>query len=97
MHLAEENKRLRLVIYAFIAYLLMVGLTIAQVVYNSMVYDFQPQGRYLYPILIPTVIFLGYCAKKDKELEKLTLLLVAGTIFVLISSIGLTIKLYYNV
>ena len=95
--LAEENKRLRLVIYAFIAYLLMVGLTIAQVVYNSMVYDFQPQGRYLYPILIPTVIFLGYCAKKDKELEKLTLLLVAGTIFVLISSIGLTIKLYYNV
>lgn len=95
--LAEDNKRLRPVIFAFAAFIAVIVLTLAEIIYNSMVYDFQPQGRYLYPILMPTVLFLAYCAKKDKGLEKLSLFLVTGTIFIFICGMGLAIKLYFNV
>jgi putative flippase GtrA len=94
--LAVAAKKLRLLIAATILYVIVLLTTLGEVIYNSLVYDFQAQGRYLFPILMPTVIFLAYCAKKDKDLEGLTILFATGTLFIFLSGVGLFIKVYMH-
>jgi|GEM_PF-588193 putative flippase GtrA len=98
VRISELNKKRRKVlIWATIAFLALLILVVAQVVYNSLIYDFQPQGRYLFPILAPLVIFVAYCAKVDKQLGKnLSLLLATSTLFIFINGVLLFIKVYLN-
>lgn len=41
-------------------------LCITQSVYNSLHYDFQAQGRYIFPVLVPILLYLAYHWQKDK-------------------------------
>ena len=68
--------------------------TLLIVLYNSLVYDFQPQGRYMYPILIPTLLFIAYAVRHDKRNSFVPYALLAGTAYLFILGIGVVVKNY---
>jgi hypothetical protein len=73
----------------------LVGLcTLLTVLYNSLVYDFQPQGRYMYPILVPTLLLIAYAIRHDKRNGVVAYLFMAGTAYLFILGIGVVIKNY---
>lgn len=75
-----------------------VGLsTLAVVLYNSLVYDFQPQGRYMYPILVPTLLFIAYMIRYDKRNRFIPYLLLCGTAYLFVAAIGVVVKIYMNI
>lgn len=92
--IAEHTRNYKRLLIAGIAYGVMLILTVGQVLYNSLVYDFQPQGRYLFPILICTVLFLAYCAKLEKRLEILSLLFLTSSLFIFINAVILFLQVY---
>jgi len=71
--------------------------TLAIVLYNSLVYDFQPQGRYMYPILVPTLLFLAFAIRYDQRNRVLPYLLVTGTTYLFIAAIGVVVKAYMDI
>lgn len=88
----SENRKLigAVLLYAF------VGLgSLFIIIYNSLHYDFQPQGRYMYPILIPTVLLLAYAIKQDIRNRILPFILFGGTLFVFFEGMDLFIKIYF--
>jgi putative flippase GtrA len=93
-YLVSEGRRLRVLLYATLAYLGLFLLVLGQVILNSLEYDFQPQGRYLFPILIPTVFLLAYCVRIDRRLGALSVLLATGTIYMFICGLDLMMKVY---
>jgi peptidoglycan/LPS O-acetylase OafA/YrhL len=42
--------------------------SLALLVYNSMVNDFQPQGRYLFPLLVPCALYSGWIASRHRAI-----------------------------
>lgn len=89
---STKNKRL---LFGWSLLFATIILTIGQVVYNSLAYDFQPQGRYLFPILIPIALYLAYHWTQDKEKSYLTpLALFAITAFMYIVGLDLFIRTY---
>lgn len=67
------------------------------VLINSLVYDFQPQGRYMYPILAPTLLFLALAVKNDKRNGAVLYILLAGTVFLFLIGLAVFIKAYFKI
>src|SRR6266496_820381 len=91
----QTNRRLRT------EFLLLVGLyalvsicLVLTVLYNSLTYDFQPQGRYMYPILVPTLLLVAYAIKRDKRNMIIAYLMAGGTAYLFIAAIGVVVKAY---
>lgn len=72
-----------------------LAISVAQVVINAIKFDPQPQGRYLYPIIVPLVIAISYAQTLDKRFRIIALLLLVGTVFLLTNSFGEFVKAYY--
>lgn len=91
-----KREKLRLwgsiVLYAFVGF----G-TLGTIIYNSLIYDYQPQGRYMFPILVPTIMLVAYAVRKDKRFQILIPILLAGTIFIFIQGLEAFIQIYYPV
>lgn len=66
----------------------LVGLALASLtltIYNTMVFDFQPQGRYLFPALVPLVLYCGWAASRHAAILRwmvLVAVLMVGLLFV---------------
>lgn len=73
--------------------LIVIG-TLLVVLYNSLYYDFQPQGRYMYAILVPTILLLAYAIRRDNQNTIIAYLLCSGTTYLFIAGIGVYMKYY---
>lgn len=63
----------------------LVFASLALHVYNSMVNDYQPQGRYLFPVLVPCALYCGWIASRHPALLRalaLVALLMLGLLLV---------------
>jgi hypothetical protein len=63
----------------------LVTISLALHVYNSMVNDFQPQGRYLFPVLVPCALYGGWVASRHPALLRgltLVVLLILGLLLI---------------
>jgi 4-amino-4-deoxy-L-arabinose transferase-like glycosyltransferase len=89
-----EGKRQKALLYAGLAYFALLLLILGQVIFNSLEYDFQPQGRYLFPILMPTVLLLAYSARRDRMLSILSVLFATGTIYIFVCGLDVMMKVY---
>jgi putative flippase GtrA len=87
----RESRKLVAATFLYMGVFVGVLLSVA---YNSLHYDFQPQGRYMYPILIPTILLLAYAIQKDKRFQIIPFLLLAGTALVFIEGFMLFVKVY---
>jgi len=92
------NKKLRrfdLHTWGFVGlYALIVIGTLLVVLYNSLYYDFQPQGRYMYAILVPTLLLLAYAIRRDNRNTIIAYLLCSGTVYLFIAGISVFMKYY---
>jgi hypothetical protein len=70
---------------------------IAVVLFNSLMYDFQPQGRYMYPILVPTVLLISFMIRRDKRNGVIPYILLLGTAFMFINFVGVVVRAYLPV
>jgi putative flippase GtrA len=77
-----------------IALSVFTALAIALVVYNSIQYDFQPQGRYLFVIIPPlaAAIALGYL--KDRRFKYILAGIVFIVGYILTSTLGIVVNNY---
>ncbi len=64
-------------------------------IYNSVKFDIQPQGRYLFPILIPSTIFISYLISKDKKYRKYIFLMASLILLLLLKSYEILIVTYF--
>lgn len=71
-------------------------LVISAVIYNSLIYDFQPQGRYLFPLLIPLALFIAYAIRADRQNNVLALIYASTTLFIFINAVELFMRVYVN-
>ena len=51
----------------FTLLLLLAVLQFGLLLYNAYVWDYQAQGRYLFPLLVPTALFLGYSLQQHRN------------------------------
>ncbi len=65
-------------------------------IYNTFQYDFQPQGRYMYPILAPLVLLVAYAIRKDKQMIAVLFILAGIAAFTFIEGAGLFVKVYMD-
>jgi hypothetical protein len=91
----NEKKPLRNFMLALTAYASISISSLLFVIYNSLHYDFQPQGRYMFPLLVPFALLLAYAIKLDKRFQPIVFLLLAGTMFIFIEGLDLFIKVYF--
>lgn len=82
---------LSIVLAVFLALLLSL---IALVFYNSIKYDFQPQGRYLYPVLAPLAACLGWAYYKNRNTKYILLGIVFIVGFCLFNAIDIVMRNY---
>jgi putative flippase GtrA len=92
-----RRNELKPLLWAVVAYAVLFVLTFIQVFYNSAHYDFQPQGRYMFPILLPTALLCAYAFRYDRKSSILTILFAAGTLFMFTSGAELFIQVYMHV
>lgn len=90
----KRRKEFKLATLLFI----LVGVcTLLIVLVNSLVYDFQPQGRYMYPILVPTLLLVALAIRHDKRNGIVPYLMIAGTSYLFIAAIGVVVKAYMQI
>ncbi len=63
-----QKKKWKMVGY-FVSLLIFILLTMILSFYNSITYDLQRQGRYLFPIIIPSLIWISYFIKDNPKSE----------------------------
>ncbi len=88
------NNKSRKLLLATLAF---TGLAIAQVVYNSFSYDYQPQGRYLFVILPVMVVAVSYALgqiarTKLQVVSVLLIVLLSTSVLVWVESATVLIK-----
>ncbi len=91
----EKQPINRKLVWLTLLYALVCLGTLGVIVYNSLAYDFQPQGRYMYPVLVPTVLLLAYAITKDARNKILPFLLLGGTLFMFFEGLNLFIRVYF--
>jgi putative flippase GtrA len=64
---------------------IILGMSIGLVILNSLKYDFQPQGRYVYPVIIPAVMALAYSIRSDRRNAALAHILAGVTLFIILN------------
>ena len=72
--------------------LLFIAMAIALVYQNATVYDFQPQGRYLFVILTPIALTLAYLYTLDKKFRFISIGFLLITSYVFFSSFDVIIR-----
>lgn len=77
-----------------LALLVAIGLTVGLALYNSVKNDFQPQGRYLYPILPVLAASLSFAYHYDKRFKYIAWVFVFIIVFLLSESIPVVIQNY---
>ena len=95
--LKNDTKKRQQFILATLLFALVGICTLGIVLVNSLVYDFQPQGRYMYPILIATLLFIAYTVRHDKRNSIIPYLMLAGTAYLFIAGIGVVVKGYMQI
>lgn len=75
-------------------FLALLFCSIALIFYNSIKYDFQPQGRYLYPILAPLAACLGWAYYKDRNTKYILFGIVFIVGFCLFNAVDIFIRNY---
>lgn len=81
--------------YAIIVFgsvILFILMALGLVYQNATVYDFQPQGRYLFPILIPITLGLAFLYRLDKKFRFILFGFLLVTLYVFFSSFDVIIK-----
>lgn len=92
----KKSEQIKLVALTVLYVLVVLG-TLLGIVYNSLHYDFQPQGRYMYPILVPTILFLAYAIKQDARHRILPFLMLGGTAFLFFQGLDLFVRVYFTI
>lgn len=87
----------KMVLYASALFSLTFVLTLGLVVYNSLIYDFQPQGRYLFPLLSATALYIAYLVRLNRSNELIALAYASTTVFIFINAVELFMRVYINV
>src|SRR3989338_2012861 len=77
-----------------LTFLVILVFAIALVLFNSVHYNFQPQGRYLYPILAPLAGLLALAYLKDKRVNFILLILLFIILFCSFNSLDLVMRNY---
>lgn len=88
------NSKSRKLLLAAVAF---TGLAIAQVIYNSFSYDYQPQGRYLFVILPVIVVAVSYALgqiarTKSQIVSVLMIVLLSTSVLVWVESASVLIQ-----
>lgn len=87
----KERLKSILIVLAFVfTFVLTVGL----VYYNSIHYDYQAQGRYVYPVLVPFAISIALLYALDKRFRFVIYLLLFAVMYAFISGVSLFIRSY---
>lgn len=94
LYIFNDSDSKRRILYATFGFVVVFLLAVGQVYYNSIHNDFQPQGRYLFPLLITSALYLAYLYRLNRKFMILTLLTSASTLYIFISSIELFLKVY---
>lgn len=81
---------------AVLVYLLVFIASLALIVYNSLHYDYQPQGRYMFPVLIPTLILVGYAIRKNRAFGAVSFAMLFCTTYIFFEAAGLFIRVYFS-
>jgi hypothetical protein len=63
-------------------------------VYNTLQLDFQPQGRYLFPVLVPAALTLAYLMKRSPSFIKYGVIGLSLTLFLLGDSVLLYLQTF---
>jgi hypothetical protein len=91
-----EDPRPKRILRASLAFFGFFVLALGQVYYNSAYYDFQTQGRYMFPMLIVGAVYLAYLYRINKKFSLLAVLLAASTLYLFVNGTELFIKVYLN-
>lgn len=75
-------------------FLLLVLAAVGLSFYNSALYDFQPQGRYIYQILVPFGIALAYAYSIDKRIKYVVLICSTITLLCLTHAVDIFVRVY---
>ncbi|OGL34599.1 hypothetical protein A3F65_00685 [Candidatus Saccharibacteria bacterium RIFCSPHIGHO2_12_FULL_47_16b] len=98
-HVVQD--KLKTLGWVFTGYVVLLIFLIGLVAYNSVHYDFQPQGRYLFPILMPTAMLCAYAYRSSKKLSIISVLFASSSVFLFFYAVDLFIYVYiapfYNV
>ncbi|MCK9641680.1 MAG: GtrA family protein [Prolixibacteraceae bacterium] len=89
----DKKARISAILASITFVLLFVGLIFVNI-YNSMVYDYQPQGRYMFPLIGPLIILLAVVLSKIKKANIVLFLLASATLYAFISGMILWIGIY---
>ena len=88
-----ENKDFEMIRYQMILFLFILG-TLLLIIVNSIKYDYQPQGRYMFPAVVPTAMFMAAYINKYPAFFKYMKITLSMVVFLLIMSTNLLIKTY---
>ena len=92
---AKQARRYRTnSILIVVGFILTFILTVGLVYFNSIHYDYQAQGRYVFPILVPFAIGLALLTTIDKRFKYVIYLLLFTVTYTFISGISLFIRSY---
>jgi putative flippase GtrA len=72
--------------------LVIIAAAIALVYQNAIVYDFQPQGRYLFSILTPLALVLAYLYKLDPRFKYIAFSFLCITLYALLNGFDVIIR-----
>lgn len=82
----------RLALAVLLSVPLAICASLAMSYYNSIVYDFQPQGRYLYPVLIVTALAFGQLYRINKQYKYVILGFFCLMTYVFFGGLGTAIQ-----
>lgn len=90
----QKNNQVRSSLFIFAGLTITLIVLVAMVYVNSAVYDFQPQGRYLFPILPVTAIALALWYTISRQFRWILIILVGCIAFLYLPVINLLIRSY---
>lgn len=83
-----------LLLFVWLLIACVIGLSLYLTYYNAVVYDFQSQGRYLYPILAPIACALAFSFRLDRRFTPLIYGLLGVVLYCLFHSIFIILAEY---
>ena len=90
-----EKKNNKLLKYLFFLSAFILS-TFFLLIFNSIKFDLQLQGRYMFPIIVPIILFLALYIKEYEEFFKYMKIMLSIVVILLIMSTNLLIKTYCN-
>ncbi len=79
-----------------VAILTLLGAAVGMVLYNSLVYDFQPQGRYLYLILAPLAACLAFAYRLQPQMKYVLWGVLFTICYVFFNAIEVYMRIYLS-